>query len=246
MKRIIAAAFAILFFASTVCAWGGSSGGCPTGGCPSGGCPSQPRSPGNGMLPTRPQKPSNIQESQFPALVKVHFGADAMGSGFIADRIQINKTAIVVTCAHGYRLGMQITVETQDGRTFPTSLVGVDSARDVVVLQMDDPGITPMKIASEIPRAGEKLLMIGYAQGTAFIPSVGVFEGWTGLEKNAGDCYIRATCDSQPGCSGGPILNSNGEVVATVTGRMMENGRQHLIGPCLAKVLKEIPLKEIQ
>src|SRR6185295_15675963 len=63
------------------------------------------------------------------------------GSGFV-----ISQDGEIVTNAHvASPDGMQadLTVETQDGRSFPARLIGADSASDLALVKIDEAGIPP-------------------------------------------------------------------------------------------------------
>jgi thioredoxin 1 len=229
------------------------NGGCPSGGCGHGGCP-------NGQSPNgrndRPQGNSNrlpeVKGSDYPAIVIIHNmqggSPTSLVSGSIVDRDENEGTEIVLSCAHGYEMGCTEEVVTQDGRHFQSEILCVDKQRDLMVLKIEDTGIDPMTIEMDAPKKGDKVTMIGFAEGRVLVGSVGTLTDTEGM-----DDFLSTTCDVWHGCSGGPILNSQGKIIATVTGGMGEQGQgmiasgplKDCIGPNLSKTLNRIKVRSM-
>lgn len=219
----------------------GNCGGCPSGRCGSGGCPS-------GQCPNSEAESKSFgseYQNLYPAVVTIHSsqsGAHQMNlcSGFIADRF--SGCAIIETCAHVHSAGdNEIIVVTQDGRKFAAEALKIDVIQDQMILRIQDPGIKPMHITGDIPTVGEKCTLIGFAHGKDFMVTVGKLQGYsTGL--HGGDkCYMRMTNSAIEGVSGGPVLDSRGNAIGTVTARFEAGGS---LAPCLPVVLPRITLGE--
>ena len=208
--------------------------------CPGGKCPNQ-KAPA-----WRPQSPEN--STKYPAVVHVNFQWErqtvALGSGFVADRDADRNTAVVITCAHGYKPLMNIEVVTQDGRAFMGKILGVDMANDLLIVQIKDPGITPLVIAENVPNIGDKAVMVGFpGMNTIAKVSEGKVTGWYSPADEPTENYVETSCEAEHGCSGGPVLNDKDEVICTVTGTF---GGSTCVGPCLAKTLHLVKCKEVQ
>lgn len=193
--------------------------------------------------PRQEARPS--QPCPYPAIVIVDFllpgnsSEMATGSGFIADRNKEDGSAIVVTCAHGYKAMMTVHVRTQDRRTFAADVLGVEATQDLCILRIADPGIKPLNIAEEAPEIGDRVFMAGFAKGKYFLGKWGSMSKWVSPSSNGDPTFLETTCQSIEGCSGGPILNTQGRVVATVTGNA-----GGCIGPCLSKTLPLVKLDD--
>lgn len=196
-------------------------------------------------LATPPTVRSNaVPKCQYAALVRVLFitpgdQEQEVGSGFIADRL--GENAVVVTCAHGYKTLKRVRVDLQDGRQFDAAVIGVDAIKDICVCVIRDPGIAPLVMANDPPKAGEKLYMAGFPGGNRYLGTWGVANGWVSPSQAFKDTFLSTTCHVESGCSGGPILNERGEVVAIVTGSMMGGST----GPCLQKTLPEMQMAKL-
>jgi thioredoxin 1 len=171
---------------------------------------------------------------QYPALVAVDFFGTRLecGTGFVADRDERTKTAVVVTCAHGLSGDCRVEVRTQDDQRLAAKIVAVNVPEDLCVLLVADPGVEPMVVSRRLPVAGARLYCAGFAHRTAYMGTWGKFNGFVTSGKVSGG-FVEATCRAEQGCSGGPILDESGEVVATLTG----SNDASVIGPCLSKTL---------
>jgi hypothetical protein len=167
-------------------------------------------------------------------VVTEYYGSDGKycGSGSIVWRN--GKVAQVLTCAHGYQAGMRAAVVTQDGRSHWANIVGVDAMQDVALLEIADPGIEPLQIADREPQVGERVYACGFdnAELTRFMGSWGAWTSYGSYDQR-NSIVLQTTCSMRPGTSGGPILNSRGQVVATIHGGA---GAGYTSGPCLPRV----------
>lgn len=222
------------------------SGGCPSGGRPSGGCPSGgQRQQSNGNVPK-----ANPADYPSVVLIEESVGSKSMKyTGFLADTDKEAGSQIVVTCAHGYQMGCSIKVVTHDGRKFDAETLCVDIPRDLVVLKIKDTGIAHMEIEMNPTQQGEQLKVVGFANGTVLVASPGEFTG----TDSKGD-FAMTSCPVWKGCSGGPIINSKGKVVATVTGGQGSYQNQGTLetgplfncgGPCLANTLNRLKCRKM-
>jgi S1-C subfamily serine protease len=197
----------------------------------------------------RPKVQQSPKECPYPAMVKVEFEGRGLCSGFIADVDESRHLAIVVTCAHGYAALDDVNVTTQDGRAYRALVLASDQIHDIIVLAIQDPGIKPMKIAVKPPEKGDRLFENGFAGRDVIIngeekviqeysASSGTMSDWTGPTARD-STFIVCSCTAEHGCSGGPILNDRGEVVATVTLSLKdEHSVITLCGPCLCKAMR--------
>lgn len=142
------------------------------------------------------------------------------GSGIILD-----DQGHVLTNAHVVDGATSITV-TLNGETEArtATLVAADTAADVAVLLVDDPtGLVPARLATATPTVGEPVLAIGNA--LALEGSLTVTEGIVsavdrsisaGTDESLTD-LIQTDAAISSGNSGGPLVNSAGEVIGMNT-----------------------------
>jgi putative serine protease PepD len=113
-----------------------------------------------------------------------------------------------------------ITVTFQDGTTRPAKLLGKDDATDVAVLKVDASGLTLHPLAlgnSAALGAGDDLAVIGDPFGYQRSISTGIVSGLDRtIQAPNGFTVahaIQTDAAMNPGNSGGPVLNSAGQVI---------------------------------
>jgi Do/DeqQ family serine protease len=133
------------------------------------------------------------------------------GSGFIIDR-----AGYILTNNHVIEGAERITVTLADGRAFRAEVVGIDPAIDVALVRIpESPSLpeAPLGNSDEL-RAGEWVCAIGNPLGYVHSVTVGVvsFIGRKLYDQSLDD-YIQTDAAINLGNSGGPLINSRGEVV---------------------------------
>src|SRR5688500_15164655 len=133
------------------------------------------------------------------------------GSGFLIDR-----EGYILTNHHVIAGAERITVTMADGRAFRGQVVGADPAIDAALLKVPADGRLPeAALANSDPlRVGEWVCAIGNPLGYVHSVTVGVvsFIGRKLFDKSLDD-YIQTDAAINFGNSGGPLINSAGEVV---------------------------------
>jgi serine protease Do len=137
-----------------------------------------------------------------------HRGA---GSGFIID-----VDGSILTNNHVIDHAERITVKLSDGRGFRARVVGTDPDTDIALIKID--GQTGLPVAplgdSSALRMGEWVCAIGNPLGYDHTVTVGVvsFLGRKLFDRSL-DNYIQTDTAINFGNSGGPLINSAGEVI---------------------------------
>jgi serine protease Do len=133
------------------------------------------------------------------------------GSGFIVDR-----AGYILTNNHVVEGAERITVTLADGRTFRGEVAGSDPAIDVALVRIPSaPNLpeAPLGNSDEL-RPGEWVCAIGNPLGYVHSVTVGVvsFIGRKLFDQSLDD-YIQTDAAINFGNSGGPLINTRGEVV---------------------------------
>jgi S1-C subfamily serine protease len=141
----------------------------------------------------------------------------ASGSGFI-----ISTDGFVVTNNHVIEGAREIRVALADGRTVNAELKGADPSTDIAVLKIDVTGLKSLSFAdSESLQAGQIAIAIGNPLGLQHTVTAGVVSalGRTLRASNGRliDDIIQTDASLNPGNSGGPLVNSLGQVIGVNT-----------------------------
>lgn len=168
--------------------------------------------------PAGPLTPEQIAEKALPATVFVRTDK-ATGSGFFID-----EQGTVVTNYHVVDGAGSAVIVTEDHREF--TVVGVmafNPQQDVAILKTEARGYPYLRLAADVvPRAGQNIVAIGSPLGLDATVSDGIISN--PLRPLDGKLFIQHTAPISPGSSGGPLLNSLGEVIGMNTAIIPGNG----------------------
>jgi S1-C subfamily serine protease len=184
----------------------GDSSATPAPGAPGFGNPGTPGAPTPGAPFGQPGTPESTPE------------ATATGSGFIVD-----GEGTVVTAAHVVDKASSVRVTLQDGTSRAAKVLGVDNATDLAVIRFDasELELHPLELGRSADLAvGAEVAAIGAPFNFAWSLSTGIVSG---LDRTIGAPNgftvahaIQTDAAVNPGNSGGPLLNEQGEVIGVV------------------------------
>ena len=174
-----------------------------------------PERPGQGGPNGPADRAPNGRKPNEPQLVP------ASGSGFI-----ISTDGFVVTNNHVIENAREIRVSLADGRTVAAELKGADPSTDIAVLKIDETGLRALSFAdSEALQPGQIAIAIGNPLGLQHTVTAGVVSalGRTLRASNGRliDDIIQTDASLNPGNSGGPLVNSLGQVIGVNTATIL-------------------------
>jgi S1-C subfamily serine protease len=142
---------------------------------------------------------------------------EAGGSGFI-----ISSDGFVITNNHVVSNAERVEVGLMDGRLFEANIIGTDPYTDIAVLKIYADSLKPLRFSdSDKLKVGQIAIAIGNPLGFQYTVTAGVVSalGRT-LRSETGrmiDDVIQTDASLNPGNSGGPLVNSRGEIIGVNT-----------------------------
>jgi len=150
---------------------------------------------------------SGIVEDAIKSVVTIRTDV-GQGTGFIID-----DEGYIVTNAHVLAGGHEVQAITSNQNVIDAILIGYESTLDLALLKIAG-NYNPLKFAdSDDVQIGEKVIAIGNPLGLQFSVSEGIVSGVHRTGINGFDAYIQTDAALNPGNSGGPLINKQGEVI---------------------------------
>jgi serine protease Do len=150
----------------------------------------------------------NVYEHVSPAIVAVDADIDdgvSSGTGCIID-----TSGIILTSKHVLEGQKKIMVTLSNGKKYAATLLTEPAKHDFVLIKINPEGTLPVIKLGDSSRVkvGQKVLAIGNPFGFDRSLTEGIISR---IDKTKNKIQTDAAIN--PGCSGGPLLNTDGEVI---------------------------------
>jgi S1-C subfamily serine protease len=188
-------------------------------------------------LQSQPPASVSVYEAIVPPLVVIEAersgrrgDASGLGSGVI-----VNARGDILTSLHVVEGATSIKVSFSDGTESPATIRSTDPDHDIAVLSPSRlPEVVVPAVLGGGARIGEEAFVVGHPLGLVGSLSTGVISGLDrsfplGNGRNIGG-MIQFDAAVNPGNSGGPLLNRNGQVIGIVTGLANPSGDDRFSG----------------
>lgn len=158
---------------------------------------------------------SSIVEDAVRGVVSV-LTDDGQGSGAI-----YSNDGYIVTNHHVIKTASNIEVLFSDGSRVDAVLIGSNSVNDIALLKVDVGNLYELDFGnSNNVKIGQKVVALGNPLGLSFTVTEGIVSAKDRIIIEGSAGLIQTDVAVNPGNSGGPLLNKDGEVIGIVNAKL--------------------------
>lgn len=165
-------------------------------------------------------KVDNKVDQKIPATPKM----DTRNVRFNGTGFMIDGKGYIVTNAHVVKNSKNLFVQSNKGDQFRVKLIKMDLDKDIAILKIDDNEFKPvMNLPYGIRKANsdiaEPIYTLGFPRNE-IVYGEGYLSAKTGFNGDTLSCQIAVAAN--PGNSGGPVFNHNGEIIGILSTKEKE------------------------
>jgi S1-C subfamily serine protease len=169
------------------------------------------------------------------AFVVVQSQGGAAGIGELGSGVIIDSQGDILTALHVVRGASTIEVSFADGSTSAATVASSDPSHDIAVLTASTlPANVVPAVLGNAPQIGDQVFAVGNPLDLVASLSAGVVSGlnrtFTPADGPSLSGLIQIDAAVNPGSSGGPLLNTKGQVIGIVTGLANAAGNDEFAG----------------
>ena len=141
------------------------------------------------------------------------------GTGFLVD-----GKGYIVTNAHVVEGSQAVVLQNNKGQEFRASIIHINHVNDLAILKIEDQDFKthstlPYSFKKNGAELGEQLFTLGFPR-EEIVYNEGYMSALTGFNGDTLSCQIGVSAN--PGNSGGPVFNRNGEVIGIINTRQTQ------------------------
>ncbi len=152
---------------------------------------------------------------------------EGQGSGFV-----LTKEGLILTNNHVIGNAQRLEVMLSDKHKYKAKVLALDKNHDLALIKIDAPNLTPVTLSDSRSLAvGQRVYAIGNPFGLNGTMTRGIISAIRSIRGPNGpiEDAIQTDAAVNPGNSGGPLLNSRGEVIG-ITTMIASNGADQSSG----------------
>lgn len=141
------------------------------------------------------------------------------GTGFLID-----EKGYLATNAHVVEGSSTVVLQNNKGQEFRAKIIHVNRESDIAILKIEDADFTskitlPYSFKKNGAELGEQLFTLGFPR-EEIVYNEAYMSARTGFNGDTLTCQIGVTAN--PGNSGGPVFNKNGEIIGIINTRQVQ------------------------
>lgn len=144
------------------------------------------------------------------------------GSGWVA-QVSDDRSLLVTNfhvIQHAWESGSRTVTVVQQGRSIEGRITEVAAGDDLALVEVDEE-LTPLPLTDEAPRVGDAVIVIGSPLGLEQTVVTGIVSAFR-------DGLLQFSAPISPGNSGGPVLNTDGEVIGVAELKVVDETAEGL------------------
>lgn len=147
-------------------------------------------------------------------------------SGFVVD-----ASGLIICTAHTLKKPKGITITLSSGKTLEGRLMKIDFQKDLALIDCSHAFSSPIPLNGSgiVPEMGQRVYAIGCPLNNRGTVSSGYVDGPPGLVD--GQPLLQVKMEVEPGSSGSPVFDQDGNLVAVVKGRLKGGNASGLLIP---------------
>lgn len=168
---------------------------------------------------------TSLVENIKPSLVTIETESSISGGAsreglpptFVGSGVIYTADGYIITTASVVRGMREFKITLPNRKSLPGVLVGTDEGSNLAVLKVDATGLVPAKLGdSDKVKVGSWLTVVGNSYGLPNAVALGLVNG---VRE---DGFIQMSANVSPGNSGGPVLDTYGNVIGLVSAKLSE------------------------